>query len=289
MERFDPKTIKFPYPEDTGTHYLKVKKNDGTVFDEHYPFIDASKKFKRKQWWLRLGLHLLAHPLMGIRTGLRIKGKENLKKHKDVLDKGAVSISNHIHMWDYIGISKALWPRKTNVLSWAPDISGENGKMIRLVGGIPIPEDDFRATAAYMKAVRNLLKEGGWLHIYAEGSMWEYYGQIRPFKRGAAYFAIKEDKPILPMAYSFRKPGWIRRKIFKQIALLTLNIGEPIYANKTLPEREQEKDLLIRAHEAVCRLADIDPKKNLYPPIYDNSRRIDYYTKEYGVGYKGSW
>ena len=68
-----------------------------------------------------------------------------------------------------------------------------------------------------------------------------------------------------------------------------MNIGEPIYANNALPEREQEKDLLIRAHEAVCRLADIDPKENLYPPIYDNSKRIDYYTKEYGVGYKGSW
>ena len=289
MERFDPKTVKFPYPEDTGSHYLLVKKNDGTVFDKNYPYIDHSKKFKRKQKWFRFLLRVVAHPVLTVRMGLKIKGKENLKKHKEVLDKGVVSVCNHVHMWDYMAMTKALWPRKPYVLSWAADISGENGKMIRMSGGIPIPENDIRATAMYVKAVRDMLEDGGWLQVYSEGSMWEYYGQVRPFKRGAAYFALKADKPILPMGYSFRKPGWIRRKIFHQIALLTLTIGEPIYRNKDLPLEEQEEDLTRRSHEAVCRLCGIDPKENLYPPIYDDSKRIDYYATEYGAGYKGSW
>ena len=30
---FDPMTKKYPYPEDTGAHYLVVKKDDGTVFE----------------------------------------------------------------------------------------------------------------------------------------------------------------------------------------------------------------------------------------------------------------
>ena len=34
---FDPKTKKYPYPEDTGSHYLIVKKDDGTVFLEKVP------------------------------------------------------------------------------------------------------------------------------------------------------------------------------------------------------------------------------------------------------------
>ena len=118
--------------------------------------------------------------------------------------------------------------------------------------------------------------------------MWEYYAPIRPFKRGATFFACAYNKPILPLAYSYRKPGWIRRKIFHQIACFTLNIGEPIYPNETLSIKEREVELNSRCHDAMCLLAGINPKENLYEALYNNSKRIDYYTTTYGVGYKGS-
>ena len=35
-------------------------------------------------------------------------------------------------------------------------------------------------------------------------------------------------------------------------------------------------------------LSNINPKDNIYESLYNNSKRIDYYTTEYGVGYKGS-
>ena len=40
---FDPKTKKYPYPNITDQHYLEIKKNDGTIFDAHYPYFDKSK------------------------------------------------------------------------------------------------------------------------------------------------------------------------------------------------------------------------------------------------------
>ena len=104
--------------------------------------------------------------------------------------------------------------------------------------------------------------------------MWEYYAPIRPFKIGAASLAIKNDVPILPMAFSYRKPGWIRRKIFKQIALFTLNIGEPLKANPDLDKSSQIEDLTIRIHEAIVKLSGQD--KNIYEPLYKDSKRIDY-------------
>ena len=73
-----------------------------------------------------------------------------------------------------------------------------------------------------------------------------------------------------------------------QIATFTVRIGEPIFPNTELPERERERDLTVRCHDAVCQLAGIDPKENIYEPIFQNSKRIDYYTTEYGVGYRGS-
>ena len=285
---FDPKTDRFPYPEDTGKHYLKVKKNDGTVFDRRYPYIDSSKGFVIKQKIVRALLFAIVAPMARIRLGLKIEGRELLKKYGDVIKDGVVSCSNHIHMWDYISVIIGIRPNKPHVLSWAPDVSGENGFLIRMVGGIPLPENDMRASAACFKAIGEYLKSGGWLHVYPEGSMWEFYGPIRPFKRGASYFACKYSKPVIPLAFSYREPGFIRKKLFRQIACLTLRIGEPIYADGSLPEKEREEDLTVRCRDAVCRLAGIDPENNIYPPLYDDSKRIDYYTTVYGVGYKGS-
>ena len=274
---FDPKPTKYPFPEDTGSHYLVVKKDNGTVLDKNYPYVDGSRSGRIKRDLTRLALDILAFHVMRVRLGLRVKGRENLKKHRELLEKGAVSCSNHVHLWDYMAVMYAVRPFRTNILAWAKNIRGENGTLIRLVGGVPVPENDVRASIAMIKDVRALVSGGGWLHIYAEGSMWEYYRPIRPFKSGAAYFSMRCGRPLVPLAFSYRKPGWIRRKIFRQTALFTLNIGEPLFADETLPEKERERDLIARSHDAVCRLAGIDPAENIYPPVYDNSRRVDYY------------
>ena len=288
VEYFDPKTNKYPYTELTDKHYLHVKKNNGLVFDEKYPYIDKSKSFRFKDFLVRILLNIFVFHLARIRMGLRVKGRKNLKIHKEEINKGVVSVCNHVHMWDYLGVLYAIRHHKPKILAWANNIRGENSALIRHVGGIPVPDDNMKGTIAYFDAIRKLLNSGGWLHLYPEGSMWEYYAPIRPFKRGAAFFACAYDKPILPLAYSYRRPSWVRRKIFRQIACFTIHIGEPIYPNQTLPIKEREIDLINRSHDAMCLLAGIDPKENLYERLYNNSRRIDYYTTEYGVGYKGS-
>ena len=285
---FDPKTNKFPYPEETDQHYIKLKMDRGVVFDADYPYVDKSPLYKFKRFWFRIFLYSIVQPVVRIRLGLKVEGKENLKKHKDIIEKGVVSCCNHVHMWDFLGIVSALFPIKPYVLIWADNINGEWGKMMRLIGGIPIPESGAKATITYLKAVKNLINEGNWLHIYPEGSMWEYYKPIRPFKRGASFFAVQNDKPVLPMAYTFREPNFIRKYIFRQIATFTLHIGEPIFKDETLPKKEQEADLTKRSHAEVCKLAGINPKDNLYPAEFDQSKRVDYYTTKYGVGYKGS-
>ena len=285
---YDPKTDRYPYPEQTDQHYLIVKKDNGLVFDENYPYIDTSKKHQRGVFWTRFLLKTIVFPLLYIRLNLRIKGKENLKKHKEALKGGAITIANHVHMWDYIAVMKALRPRWPRLLVWAANIRGEMSGMIRHVGGIPIPERNMKGTAAYFKAVKGFINDGGLLHIYPEGSMWEFYQPIRPFKEGIAYFSIECNKPILPMAFSYRKSGWFKRAILHSPASFTLHIGEPIYPDLSLPYKEASAKLVKEAHEAVCRLAGIDPKENIYPPIFNHSKRVDYYTKEYGKNYKGS-
>ena len=274
---FDPKTKKYPYTEKTDGHYLVVKKNRGIVFDEKYPYIDDSFGAKFARGVYRVLLNLIVFPVTVIRLGLKVKGKKNLKENKALIDKGVVSCCNHVHLFDFLSILCAVNHRKPKVLVWAKNINGENGTMMRNVGCVPIPEGNVSATIAYTKRMGQFLNDGGWLHIYAEGSMWEYYAPIRPFKRGAAFFACKFDKPVIPMAFSYREPGFIRKKIFRQIACFTLNVGQPIFADKTLPMSERITDLTVRCHDEVCRLAGIDPKENIYPAVFDNNSRVDYY------------
>ena len=121
-----------------------------------------------------------------------------------------------------------------------------------------------------VSAIRNFLAEAGLT--------------VNPDKE--QLFAPEEGWNFL--GFSYREPGWIRKKIFRQIATFTVRIGEPIFPNAELNPKDRERDLTERCHDAVCRLADIDSKENLYPAVFNHSERIDYYTSVYGVGYKGS-
>ncbi len=279
-ELYDPRPVEYPFPKDTAAHYLVVKKNNGAVFDKDYPYVDRSRRMRFKQAVTRVLLNIVAFPLARVRMGLRIKGRKNLKTHKKELEKGFVSCCNHVHMWDYICVMRALRPVKPYLLAWAKNVRGENGALMRLVRAIPIPESDPHGLAAMNSALGGIFRDSGSLHIYPEGSMWEYYRPVRPFRTGMAYIACKNGVPVLPFAFSYRRPGFVRRKIFRQKALFTLNVGEPVFADRTLGREEMRVDLTERCHSAVCRLAGFEEGENIYPHVYGNSVRIDYYPIE---------
>lgn len=285
---YDPKLNYYPYTEYTDQHYLKVKMDRRIVFDTNYPYVDNSKKQIRKERFIKFLCYIIVFPVLRIRTGLKINGRSNLKKYKSVIKGGIISASNHVHMWDYLAVMRSVAPYRTHILSWDKNINGENGKLIRNTGGIPVPTDNVKASLKMINETKKMLEEGGWLHVSAEGSMWEYYAQVRPFKDGPAFFAFKSKRPILPIGFSFREVKGIF-KLFKKRPFLTINIGEPIYIDDSLPKNEAVKDLTIRLHQAICKLCGFTDGKCLYEPIFNNSKRIDYYTTEYGVGYKGSW
>ena len=150
---FDPKTTKYPYTEFTDGHYIHVKKKTDIQFDKDYPFIDNSKWYKFKRFWLRIFLRLIVLPVSNTRLGIKVKGRKNLKKHKEVLKKGVISVCNHVHYWDYLGILHGIRYHKPKFLAWAENINGGLGGIMRLVGGIPIPEKDIRAQINFSKSI----------------------------------------------------------------------------------------------------------------------------------------
>lgn len=268
---FDPMSKKYPYPMDTASHYLKFKKLKDIKIDKNYPFINQKKSFLFVSSFLRLILVTIGYLLVKIRLGFKVIGKENIKNNKKLLKKGAISICNHIHMWDFMAVNYAIDPFNPKVLVWENNVKGDLSWWVNHIGGIPIPENDPSASKVMYKEIKKFLEDGGWLHVYAEGSMWELYRYIRPFKTGVAQLAYMANKPILPMAFSYRRPGFIRRKIFKQEALLTINIGSPIIPDMN---HKDKYELTKKCHIEVVKLAGI--KNNIYDSIYNNSTKIDY-------------
>lgn len=280
---YDPMPTQYLFPEITDEHYLPVKHKEDIDFNEDYPYVDYSFSYRLKESLMRILTVGLAFPVMRTRCLLKVEGRENLKKHRDVIKNGLVSVVNHVFIWDFIAIMYAVRGYRPWIPVWDVNMRGENRKLIRYNRGIPLPTESRRATAAFAHALDRLLsEEKQWVHFSAEGSMWEYYMPIRPFKKGAFTFAVRNGKPVLPMAFSYRKPkGW--QKIFWRRPLLTLHIGEPIFPDLSLNKVQATEKLAKAAHAEVCRLAGIDPEENIYEPIFNNSKRIDYYTDTYGV------
>ena len=164
-----PNTDKYHFPDDTASHYLKVKMDRGIIFDKDYPYVDNSSSFKFKRFWVRLLLRIIVFPFSIFKMGIKIKGKSNLKYYKKELNNGAITIANHVAMWDYICIMKALHNFKwTYLLAWDKNVNGESGPLVRMVGGIPIPKNDTNATVAFNHTIKKRLEEKNFLHSCPE-------------------------------------------------------------------------------------------------------------------------
>lgn len=266
--------LDYKYPERSDEHMIEVKHLRDTNFDVNYPYLDKSLGYKllRCIYWLLVTV--IVFPLMRITHGLRIYGKENLKKHKAELKGGAITISNHVFYWDYLAVLKAIRPRLAYFPAWKTNFEGSNAGLIRMSGGIPIPDNDLRAMVKFNRAIEEVLESGKWLHFYPEGSMWLFYPDIRPLKKAVFSYAVKFDKPIVPITMSFRPRKGIMN-LFSKKPRVDLHIGEPLYYNKDLPKREAEEDLRARAYHVMQVMNGINPGD----PTYNVDQNIANYQK----------
>ena len=175
--------LNYKYPERSDEHMITVKHIRDTHFDEHYKYYNNNFFNKVKRGFLLVGLYLVGYLACTIRYGLKIKGRKILKKNKKLFKDGAITIANHVLMWDYLCVLKAIRPHLQYHPGWKTNFEGPNGPFIRLVGGIPIPTGNIRAMGKFQKAIGQVLEDKKWLHFFPEGSMWFYYPDVRPFKK----------------------------------------------------------------------------------------------------------
>ena len=266
--------LNYTYPERSDQHMLELKRKREIHLDENYPYMPKGAWFMIKRAAVATVLHTVVFPIMRLTHGLKIHGKENLKKHKDELKNGAITISNHVFMWDYLCVQKAIRPHISYFPAWKANFeSGFHGCM-RIMGGMPIPEGDIHAMIAFKRAMDDVVTSGKWLHFFPEGSLWYFYPDIRPFKITVFKYAVKYNKPLIPMSMSFR-PRKGLKKLFGKGPCVDLHIAEPIYADPNLSPREAAEELRARAYKIMQEMNGIYPDS----PTYNEDQNIDNYKK----------
>ncbi|MBR5900057.1 MAG: 1-acyl-sn-glycerol-3-phosphate acyltransferase [Clostridia bacterium] len=268
---FIPK-IKYIYPKQTDEQIIKVEKKRDVVLDNKYYRSLKKTTFKIGQFFFKILFVFIAHPLVRIRYHLKVKGRKEFKKHRKTLRKnGFITVSNHVFMWDYVALCASMRMGLPNVPAWGKIVTSKFGKIFSLAGVIPIPEER-SAFMKFMRFVEDVFKENKWVHIYPETGLWYYYVPIRPFKRGAAVFAYKYNKPIVPVGYSYRERKGLSKLIFKTAPFVTTHIGEPIYPDMTLNKREAVEKLNNEVRNKIIEMVGIGTEEN-------NQRIMEEYYK----------
>ena len=266
--------LNYTYPERSDAHMLVLKRTHNIELDPSYDYMPKGTWFRIKRALVASLLHLVVFPLTHLTHGLRIYGRDNLKKYKAELENGAITVSNHVFMWDYLCVLKAIRPHISYFPAWKPNFESGFHAFMRILGGMPIPEGDLRSMVAFKRGMDEVVSSGKWLHVFAEGSLWNFYPDIRPLKIAAFKYAAKYGKPLIPISMSFRPRKGFRR-IFGKGPFVDLHIGEPLFANKELSVREASEELRARAYRIMQEMNGIMPGD----PTYNEDQNIDNYRK----------
>ena len=266
--------LDYTYPERSDQHMLELKRTKELHLHKDYDYMPHGFWFRVKRFLVACVLHTIVFPITRLTHGLRIYGRKNLKKHRSELKNGAITISNHVFMWDYLCVQKAIRPHISYFPAWKPNFESGFQPFMRILGGMPIPEGDIHSMISFKKDMDKVVESGKWLHVFPEGSLWYFYPDIRPLKPAVFTYAVKYDKPLIPISMSFR-PRRGLCKIFGWGPCVDLHVAEPIYADKSLPPRKAAEELRARAYKIMQEMNGIYPGD----PTYNEDQNIDNYKK----------
>lgn len=191
-----------------------------------------------------------------------INGIENLQK----VETGAMITCNHFNPFDSFSIEqvfrlsgkskeKKLYKviREGNYTNFP----GLYGFFFRNCDTLPLSSNK-RTMIEFMKAVDTILQRGDFILIYPEQSMWWNYRKPKPLKPGAFKLASKNNVPVIPIFITMEDSNIIGEDGFP-VQEYIINIGEPIYPNDTLSDRENTE---------MMKEKNFEVWKNVYEEFY---------------------
>ncbi len=191
-------------------------------------------------------LRLWAVPLLHALFRITVQGRQQIPTVSPY-----VLIANHLNWLDSFAIL-ATFPAEPRVhflgdttllvtrkVQWA---------LVKSVGGYIPVNRQARPDTVLLHHVNRCLERGGVVAIYPEGNYGPTEGEVMPFKKGFAHFAVDNHVPVLPVALSGTQDLWLRKTV-------RLIIGPPIESTG------HSVDSLVTLAEARMRA--------LLPPYHD--------------------
>lgn len=181
-----------------------------------------------------------------------IVGLENYAE----LDTGAIITCNHFNAFDsfamQIAYESAGQKRKRKLYRVIREgnytaFPGFFGYLMRNYNTLPLASNP-KAMREFIKATDTLLKEGNFVLIYPEQSMWWNYRKPKPLKSGGFYFAAKNKVPVLPCFITMRDSSVIGADGFP-VQEYTIHVEKPIYPNPTLSVSENSQMMMDKNYE----------------------------------------
>ena len=188
-------------------------------------------------------IRLIAVPLVRLCFRFQVAGRENVPRTGNY-----IVIGNHLNWLDEFAIL-LLFPIEPRLHFLADPTLLVTRKfqwwLIRTTGGyVPVVRERHGDTALFHH-VDHCLEVGGAVAIFPEGNYGPKEGQLMPFKKGFAHFAIKAAVPVIPVALSGTKDLWFRKRI-------RVIIGKPL-----LPESQTPETLTDAAFKRITELIPI--------------------------------
>jgi len=185
-------------------------------------------------------IRVFAIPFLRMLFRFQVSGAENIPRRGNY-----IVIANHLNWLDEFALLMLLpaEPRLhfladpeilvTRKLQWF---------LVRKTGGFVPVVRSRRGDPALFRHVERCLEVGGAVAIFPEANYGPAEGQLLPFKKGFAHFAIKAGVPVVPVVFSGTKDLWLRKPI-------RVVIGPPI-----APAGHTAESLTALAEETMARL-----------------------------------
>jgi len=195
-------------------------------------------------------------------------GIENLQN----LDTGAIITCNHFNAFDSFAmhvvydLSKHKKRKFFRVIREGnyTNFPGFYGFLMRNCNTLPLSSNK-ETMKLFMRSVDKILKDGHFILVYPEQSMWWNYKKPKPLKKGAYSFAAKAGVPVVPCFITMEDSDILGEDGF-YIQEYTIHVGKPIYPNDEFSKSENVEFLLNENYNVW---------KNIYEDFYKIPLKYD--------------
>jgi 1-acyl-sn-glycerol-3-phosphate acyltransferase len=173
-------------------------------------------------------------PLLRTYFRMRITGAERIPAHG-----AAIIAPNHKSFWDSFFVALAT-PRHVRFMAKTELIEGRAGWLLVRLGAFPVRRGQSDANA--LETAREVLRQGGLLALFPEGTRIRDPDALGEPRRGAGRLALESEAPLIPAAISGTDHLWagpVPKPKRVQVAF-----SEPIPVERLPPTPEAAGELI---------------------------------------------